>query len=416
MCLLRYFHRDDVMHTRASLMHTELNMYSEQEQNSSIMTANAYRNPDMPMWRLIWIRYRDSPTDKLPHPRTIPYIVTVLHVISPRTGIVSKKWTGPDMFRPTSLVAMSLLSCRVARVRLCISNSSPSNKCGKCPGVELVLVEPRNEYLGAGGNYFEESHCFRMNRRSLEMWVFSWRRPSLTSPRPGSRPQKPSAVSSGASSRPLTRPTWISTALLLKLGRTTVQAKWRSGPGTCPSSWAPSSMTNGRRLTAWPRAPLPWHRSQERWCPFSLLCRFPSCAEERGWRSTDDPPLWNPKPPTPPQWKTYLPLFRGAKLPIQLTGAVSSYLSPPRTGIVSKGWTGKFEFSVVIYCLVGSQECVCGKQPSINVNKCGRYPKSIKLQLNTVGLTIWAPAVFITTWSLVWLIHVTYTVNLNNVD
>ena len=39
------------MHTGASPMYTEMNMYSEQEQNSisSIMTANAYRNPDMQM-------------------------------------------------------------------------------------------------------------------------------------------------------------------------------------------------------------------------------------------------------------------------------------------------------------------------------------------------------------------------------
>ena len=40
MCLLRYLH---LMHTGASLMYTEMNMYSEQEQNSILsinMTAN----------------------------------------------------------------------------------------------------------------------------------------------------------------------------------------------------------------------------------------------------------------------------------------------------------------------------------------------------------------------------------------
>ena len=33
MCLLRYLHRN-LMHTGASLMYTEMNVYSEQEQNS----------------------------------------------------------------------------------------------------------------------------------------------------------------------------------------------------------------------------------------------------------------------------------------------------------------------------------------------------------------------------------------------
>ena len=51
MCLLHYFHRNNLMHFKVSPMYTEMNMYSEQEQNSllSIMTATAYRNPDMQM-------------------------------------------------------------------------------------------------------------------------------------------------------------------------------------------------------------------------------------------------------------------------------------------------------------------------------------------------------------------------------
>ena len=53
MCQLRYFHTrtNNLTHTRASPMYTEMNMYSEQEQNSilSITAANAYRNPEMQM-------------------------------------------------------------------------------------------------------------------------------------------------------------------------------------------------------------------------------------------------------------------------------------------------------------------------------------------------------------------------------